>query len=75
MENIVIRALAEEAHVGTAGTPTIPIMNFIRKSGPAKTGPAEPTPTPMFNRKCMHVTAYETDATKRLLNLSLAPRE
>ena len=28
-----------------------------------------------FNRKCTHVTAYETDATMRLLDLSLAPRE
>ena len=28
-----------------------------------------------FNRKCTHVTACETDATKRLLDLSLAPRE
>ena len=28
-----------------------------------------------FNRKCTHITAYETDATKRLLHLSLAPRE
>ena len=28
-----------------------------------------------FNQKCTHVTAYETDATKRMLELSLAPRE
>ena len=25
--------------------------------------------------ECTHVTTYETDATKRLLDLSLAPRE
>ena len=27
-----------------------------------------------FNRKCTHVTAYETDAMKRLLDLSHTPR-
>ena len=43
-ECIVIRAFAEDAHVGTAGTPTISIMRIRRKRGPAKTGTAGPPP-------------------------------